>query len=267
MIERTKSQQDPERFAAAVNAPYYQTDLAVAQYCDAHYGPDRFGIGNFSREMVFLCCQVLDGRAPLRALDLGCAVGRSSFELARFFKQVTAIDSSRRFIDVARRIQKRARVCYSLLEEGDILSDHKVYLADLGLAETAQRVSFCQGDAQALDPELGPYDLILAANLIDRLPHPARFLVNIHRHLVSGGILVLASPYNWLEEYTAKKYWLGGHFRFGRPVDSLNGLRQRLNRHFQLIGEPCELEFVIRETARSYRHSISQVTCWQLLER
>jgi 2-polyprenyl-3-methyl-5-hydroxy-6-metoxy-1,4-benzoquinol methylase len=33
-----------------------------------------------------------------RALDIGCAVGRSSFELARNFKEVVGIDFSHRFV-------------------------------------------------------------------------------------------------------------------------------------------------------------------------
>jgi len=34
-----------------------------------------------------------------RALDLGCAVGRSSFELAREYQEVVGIDISQTFID------------------------------------------------------------------------------------------------------------------------------------------------------------------------
>jgi 2-polyprenyl-3-methyl-5-hydroxy-6-metoxy-1,4-benzoquinol methylase len=37
----------------------------------------------------------------LRALDLGCAVGRSSFELTRYFDRVVGLDYSARFIQVA----------------------------------------------------------------------------------------------------------------------------------------------------------------------
>ncbi|NDC01228.1 MAG: methyltransferase domain-containing protein, partial [Verrucomicrobia bacterium] len=41
-----------------------------------------------------------------RALDLGCAVGRSSFELAAKVPEVIAIDFSRAFIRAARKLAK-----------------------------------------------------------------------------------------------------------------------------------------------------------------
>ena len=241
----------------------YQSELAVAQYCDAHYGPDRFGVANFSATIAKLCIGMMPEEKLRNALDLGCAVGRACFELASHFDQVTGIDYSTCFIEIAQRIKKRGRVCYRLPEEGELISDHQACLAELGLAEAASNVAFCQGDAQFLDARFCDYDLVLAANLIDRLSCPAKFLANIYQRLAPGGLLVIASPYNWLEDFTPKKHWLGGRFCAGTPVDSLKGLTKRLRKHFTLVAEPVDIEFVIRETARSYHHNISQVTCWQ----
>ena len=241
---------------------HYCTDTAVGQYCDAHYGSDHFGVANFPQKMVQLCATALAGKPQRRAIDLGCAVGRTSFELATHFDQVAGIDLSSRFIDIARRIQKRGKICYQLPEEGEIISDHEVLLADLNLAETASRVSFSQGNARYLEASFCDYDLVLASNLIDRCPEPRKFLAGIHQRLVIGGLLVIASPYNWLEHYTPRKQWLGGRFRSGTPLTSLEGLGKKLSKHFTMIGEPQDVEFVIRETARTFHHSISQVTIW-----
>jgi 2-polyprenyl-3-methyl-5-hydroxy-6-metoxy-1,4-benzoquinol methylase len=41
----------------------------------------------------------------LKVLDLGCAVGRTSFELTRIFDRVIAIDYSAKFIEVANDLQ------------------------------------------------------------------------------------------------------------------------------------------------------------------
>ena len=242
---------------------HYHSEAAVSQYCDAHYGPDKFGVSNFSREIVQLCVTVLEGKPQRKALDLGCAVGRTSFELATHFDQVSGIDFSSRFIDIAQRIQKRGKFCYQLPEEGDIISDHEVHLANHNLAETASKVTFSQGNARYLETSFCDYDLVLAANLIDRCPEPRKFLASIYQRLVLGGLLVIASPYNWLEHYTPKKQWLGGYFRAGSPVTSLEELGKKLSKHFTMIGEPQEVEFVIRETARTFHHNISQVTLWR----
>lgn len=44
------------------------------------------------------------GGAKLRALDVGCAVGRSSFEMARTFDEVVGVDFSGKFINAAKAL-------------------------------------------------------------------------------------------------------------------------------------------------------------------
>jgi len=131
----------------------YESDAAVAQYCDAHYGPDKFGVPNFPAQLAQRCIAALAGGPRRRALDLGCAVGRASFELATRFDQVAGIDFSTRFIAIANRLKERGRFRYQLAEEGELISEQEVFLADLGLTTTAPRVAFYQGDVQQLWPE------------------------------------------------------------------------------------------------------------------
>ena len=79
----------------------YETDSLVTQYCEFHYGSDYYSVPNFP----FACIEnVMEqvrekGIETGRALDLGCAVGRASFELAKHFQHVDAIDFSARFIE------------------------------------------------------------------------------------------------------------------------------------------------------------------------
>src|SRR4029079_8178042 len=51
-----------------------------------------------------------------RALDVGCAVGRSAFELARTYDSVVAIDGSERFIKAAGELKEHGRLRYVLPE-------------------------------------------------------------------------------------------------------------------------------------------------------
>ncbi|MDR9426357.1 MAG: SAM-dependent methyltransferase, partial [Marinobacter sp.] len=102
----------------------------------------------------------------------------------------------------------------------------------------------------------------LAANLIDRLYDPGKFLDDIAERINSGGLLVIASPYTWQEESTPRDAWLGGFEKDGRPVSTLDTLLKRLQPNFELVGEPADIPFVIRETARKYQHTVSQVTVW-----
>lgn len=256
------------RYVASDNAlpetPVYETDTAVAQYCHFHFGPDYFGVANYAQAIADLALRAWGDRPLRRALDIGCSVGRSSFALARGAEQVTGIDFSTRFVQVAARLQEKGRFPYAITEEGELQSHHWADLSTLGLAETAARCQFVQGDACNLKPMHWDFDLVLAANLIDRLSDPAQFLRDMAERIVPGGLLVLSSPYTWLEDFTPRERWIGGVRQDGESRNTLQGLREILGSHFDLQpGFPQDLPFVIRETARKYQHSIAQVTVWQ----
>jgi putative 4-mercaptohistidine N1-methyltranferase len=241
----------------------YETDAAVSQYCDAHYGGTYFGVDNFPAACAGICLEHMEGRPKKRALDLGCAVGRAAFELAEGFELVQGLDFSARFIRIALHLKEKGFVRYELVEEGDIVSHHEKRLADFALEGIRDRVQFFQADATNLEPRYNNYDLILAANLIDRLSDPGKFLTTVHARIHVGGLLVLASPYTWLEEYTKRSNWVGGFRKDGKPYTSLEGLKHLLDAHFRMLTEPKDVAFVIRETSRKFQHSISQMTFWE----
>ena len=56
----------------------------------------------------------------MKALDIGCAVGRTSFEMTRTFDYVLGLDYSARFIQVASMLQTLDAVPYKLTVEGEI---------------------------------------------------------------------------------------------------------------------------------------------------
>ncbi len=249
-----------------VHQDQYETDTLAAEYCDAHYGEEHFGVPNFAVTVSRLCLELMAGRSKGHALDLGCAVGRASFELARGgFQRVTGLDFSTRFFRLAARMQEEGYLRYAFPEEGEIMSFHEVDLTGLGLEEGRERVAFYQADACNLPDKFTGYDLVLAANLIDRLYAPRRFLTTIHERINRGGLLVITSPYTWLEEFTPKEEWLGGFKTAGENVTSLDGLKEALAPHFRQIGEPRDVPFVIRETRRKFQHSIAELTVWERL--
>lgn len=241
----------------------YETDAAVAQYCEAHYGKTHFGVPNFPKSCAEACFEYTRGRSRRTALELGCAVGRASFELAREFEQVTGIDYSARFIRVAEQLKLKGNCHYELTEEGELVSYHEACLSEAGLKDMAARVEFRQGDALNLKPQFTGYDLILAANVLDRLYEPKRFMHIIHERLNVGGVLVITSPYTWLEEFTKKDNWPGGIRKAGEPYMTLDALVDLLSPHFKMLDEPRELEFVIRETRRKFQHSLTEMTVWE----
>ena len=105
--------------------------------------------------------------------------------------------------------------------------------------------------------------MVLAANLLDRLYDPILFLKGIHERINAGGLLVLASPYTWLEEHTDKANWLGGFKKDGESFSTLDGIKSILEQHFKLLEPPFSQAFVIRETRRKFQHTLSEVTIWE----
>lgn len=248
---------------ATMNTSRYETDRLVSEYAEFHYGDEYFGVPNFPRALARLAIDAVGGRPAGKALDIGCAAGRATFELARRFTHVTGIDFSTSFIRLGIQLLEQGRLRYTLLEEGELVSYTERTLAELGLNTTAEKVEFFQGDACNLKSVFTGYDLILASNLIDRLYSPARFLESVHERLNPGGLLLIASPYTWLPEHTKREDWLGGFKKDGENFTTLDGLKAVLGKHFRLVREPLSVPFVIRETRRKFQYVLSEVTFWE----
>jgi 5-histidylcysteine sulfoxide synthase/putative 4-mercaptohistidine N1-methyltranferase len=241
----------------------YETDLLVSQYDEFHYGSEYFRVENFPVRCARIAIELMKGRRTEEALDLGCAVGRATFELARQFTHVTGLDYSARFIKTAVELKERGSVRYVLPEEGEIVSYREKLLSEFGLDSIRDRVDFFQADACNLKTLFTGYDLVLACNLIDRLYDPATFLATIHERINEGGLLIITSPYTWLEEFTQRDKWIGGLRKDGENVTTLQAMAQLLLPHFVSLIPPRDIAFVIRETGRKFQHSIAQMTVWE----
>jgi putative 4-mercaptohistidine N1-methyltranferase len=246
---------------------FYETERAVAEYLLFHYGspaqllPYCFGPQNalnFPARCVTECLERSRLPSSARALDLGCAVGRATFELARFASQVIGIDYSQRFIEAAGHLQKHGSIDFEYVEEGELTRRGRALVS---VEINRQRVCFEVGDALSLRDELGTFDIVLMANLIDRLSHPSRCLQRIPGLVKSGGQLIITSPYTWLEQYTPKENWLGGLERDGRQINTLETLKLILSPAFELSFAK-DLPFLIREHARKFQWSVAEASVW-----
>jgi len=181
---------------------------------------------------------------------LGCAVGRSSFELSKKASQVLGIDFSQNFVDAAERLNGGETLTYRIAEEGLQSRDLMASMPDRG--EGA--IAFEQGDATDLRADLGSFDRVHAANLLCRLPNPNLLLKRLPDLVKPGGELVLATPCTWLEEYTAKEFF--------PERSTLEWLQEALLDDFDLVKQADE-PFLIREHARKYQWTVSMITVWK----
>jgi putative 4-mercaptohistidine N1-methyltranferase len=233
----------------------------LAEYLAFHYlepralfpgdRPVPLGIRNFPAACASLLLSEARRRKIRikRALDLGCAVGRASFELARKVPEVVGIDFSKTFIAAAEKFASAGMYCFRLREEGRL---SRPWRALAPFRNIGDRVCFRPGDAMRL-PELGTFDLVLAANLLDRVKDPKKLLRQVLPGLVRpGGLLLLTSPYTWSKEFTPRNRWL---------QDSFPAMRKILSPHFRLLRRQ-DLPFLLREHRRKFQLTFADATLW-----
>ena len=239
----------------------YETDLLLNQYLLFHYGTaeDQLPYSFGPRDALFYpsrcVAEFLPGIGRIsRALDLGCAVGRSTFELARWADEIIGIDLSSQFIAAAQAMRDTGEVQIRILEEGQRST---IVTRRLDSEIDRSKCRFFVGDAVQVSPGLGTFDLILAANLIDRVPRPGDLLKEIKRLVKSDGHVILASPYTWLEEFTPRENWLAD-----ARVSTLNRIQEVLEPDLTLVTAK-DLPFLIREHARKFQWSVAQASLWR----
>jgi putative 4-mercaptohistidine N1-methyltranferase len=241
----------------------YESDALLQQYLVFHYAegaqqfPYHFGGGDalgFPARCVHEGLNLDAIKPGATALDLGCAVGRSSFELARHCAAVTGIDFSAAFIKAAQQLKEEGSLQVKRLDEGAACTTFEVGLHS---AIDRSRVHFETGDAQDLPDGLGSFEVVMACNLICRLPEPLRLLKRLPELVRPGGQLFITTPFSWLEEYTPRDKWLGEG-----AADSFEGLRAALEPDFTLE-RAWDMPFLIRDHARKFQYSIAQASRWR----
>lgn len=238
----------------------YETQRILSEYLLFHYGaaeeilpPERSWPQGMEAALGFPV-RTAARFSPVRVhrgLDIGCAVGRSTFEMARHCDHVLGVDFSQAFIEAAETLSNGGEMRYERLEEAAITTP---LIARAPEYAGAGEVSFSTGDAMDLPAELGQFDRVHAANLICRLPEPLRFLQRLSDLVKPGGELVLATPCTWLAEYTAPDQW--------PPHDTFGWLKSHLEADFDLRVQDVE-PFLIRETARKFQWTSAMLTVWQ----
>lgn len=209
--------------AAPAGTPYYRLAATRDEYLAFHY-PDADPLAAFLgprspplSERYPFAVQKLWKPAG-RALDIGAACGRITYDLARDHREAIGVDLSRELLEAAKSVRAR-----------------------LDLPANAR---FAVADALALPFADGSFQTVVALNLIDRVPDPGRALDEAARVTARNGLLLVGSPYTWKEEFTPRSRWLGC------VGDGGNEVRARLEPRFAREAE-TELLFFIPHHARS----------------
>jgi len=250
----------------------YETSQLFHEYLLFHYGSPEdvlhfdFGLQSsldFQKRCSDLCMKYVkdDENLRNRALDVGCAVGRTTFELTRIFNEVIGIDSSLSFINACNNLKDLGRMEYKITTEGDL---HEDYVAIVDPELDRNCAFFRKGDACCLPLDIGQFGAVLACNVIDRLATPVLFLERLTSLVAPDGVLLITSPYTFSTVFAPKESWIGGYVNpvDGQHVTGFMGLRFHLQKFFDLITE-IDMPYVMRSTERTHSCSVSHASVWR----
>lgn len=251
----------------------YETNALLNQYLLFHWGSEndqrdeqissRIGhpkVKPFTQATVDLVNRFAGNKG--KVLDLGCAVGRASFELSRTFQKVIGLDYSQSFIDACNVLKEDKKLNYLRHESGRFDTELQAKVDD---SIDVSGIQFLQGDASDLHSKqlnipMRGFDAALLSNLLCRLPDPAaclRQFVEDDKLLSKGGVVILCSPNSWMAEYTEVENFVDGE----NNEAALDKLATILT-GFELVHEE-DLPFMIREHRRKYEYIVSQVSVWR----
>ena len=247
----------------AIQKNEYETDEEVTLVCETNWGDAFTTVPNFSKLLAQLVKEVAGANNQLRVLDLNADTGRLAFELAQYYSDVTALDFTARMIRMSIQLQEQGFMRYVMKDEGELLLYRDVVLSEYNLDKGRENILFMQADAMNLKPMYSGYDVIVITNLLEELSNPKLFLEKISERLNNKAWLIIASTYAWDEARTNRENWPGGFKRDGEPVTSLDGIKEILNKEFELQGEPIDLNLSQKKSSRITLHRLSQVSVWK----
>lgn len=199
------------------------------------------------------------------ALDIGCAVGRTTFELARHSKGITlGIDVDFRVLRAAQQVLRTGKISFPLKHSGVRFEQHELNVP----LDDVELVDFWACDALALPFTNGTFHFINALNVFDVIPSPKHLLLSIGNALAEKGQTLLSTPYDWSPPVPMHN-WIGGKGRPGkRAGESEHLLRQILTagnlpalKNITIVGEieshPWHVRVHSRRTALYDVHVIA----------
>ena len=188
---------------------------------------------------------------PGPMIDLGCSVGRTSFELSEHCDElVLGVDLNFSMLQIASQVLRAGRVCYPRRRVGIVYDRHEFPYH----SSRPQNIDFWACDLMALPLAQTRFSLAVALNVLDCVPGPVEFLHASCELLQPGGKLVLTTPFDWSPSATSVEAWLGGHSQRGAERGSSEAFLRTLfatdnpNRisEMQIVAEQSSVPWHVR---------------------
>lgn len=152
-----------------------------------------------------VACDRLGSTLDGPGLDVGCAVGGTTFALARRLgAPVVGIDLNWPLLRIGRRAAASGKVSFPLRRTANTYERWTAALE----GDEAELVDFWIADA--LSPPLAPASVgtLIAFNVLDCVSAPSRLLSELVDLLGPAGAAAIATPFDWAPHATPEAGWL-----------------------------------------------------------
>lgn len=197
------------------------------------------------------------------ALDIGCSVGRLSFEMSQTHDMVIGIDTSKAFIQKARELLTRQKIEFDLIIEGNITENRSF---EFNNGWNFDAVEFLIADAMALPFAAQTFSTVGSINILEKVPDPLRHFTEINRVMEKqNSTLVFSDPFSWDASVSSPNSWLSGRNSGkykGRGTQNikklLTGMDQIINPPMDILDEK-DVAWKIRKTQNLWEYINSQL--------
>jgi SAM-dependent methyltransferase len=195
------------------------------------------------------------------AIDLGGAVGRGGWELARIAPPVLVADMNLAFLRLAQRQILDGAAWFDRRRVGLVYDRMRITVPPDAAGEG---LDFWAVDAMALPFRAGTFGLATAVNLVDSIAGPTETVAEAARVLAPGGGAVFTTPHDWSPNAAEPARWMGGHSQrapSGGAAEPVLAETLR-SRGLEPVAERHDLPWRLRVHARAEMHyALHLVAC------
>lgn len=218
----------------------------VSTYLHSHYAIENRNQKFWQQAVAMLASEA----SEKPSLDLGCAVGRMTFELASISTIAVGLDLDFRSLVAALQIQKSGSIQFNRVRSSKRLSTESVCF------EPRDNVLFLVADA--LDPPFPAemFGTVSALNVLDNVSVPLTLIGQMDALLAPGGQLLMCSPYQWRPDIADSAQWLESDVlaaeQFVRAV-LCHGAAGSLNLNYTIESETPRVDWTLIQNERQSR--------------
>ncbi|GMH32544.1 hypothetical protein BSKO_00378 [Bryopsis sp. KO-2023] len=199
------------------------------------------------------------GMTPGNALEVGCLVGGTCFQLAGWCDSVVGVDVDGGMIKAAKKIQQNGEFEVMRAGEGELSYPCQVTCAIP--SDARKNVLFRHMDPCCLLPDTGVFDCVLLTNVLEKVASPNAVLSRMGGSMgvvKKGGALVVACSGDWSEKVSEKGLWLEGRKEGKSMVDSIAGVIGAEFQHVKNLEVPC----LTPRSTRKYELTLIKISMW-----